>query len=141
VATLRNKWTLGLVLAGALGCRDSRRELREWTPADHQPPPAVAPEGQGEEQAGDTARAVAALWAMRCASCHGESGQGNGPGRPPGAALPDFTQAAWQAQRTDAQLVQVITKGRNMMPAFGDEITEAGIDVLVQHIRSLSAAR
>ncbi len=51
--------------------------------------------------------------------------------------MPDLTQAAFQAQRSDAQLAEVILKGRGMMPAFGQELTEAGAEALVQHIRKL----
>lgn len=138
--------SLLLGTSGLAGC-DKRGELREWQPSDHQPPPEVVPEGQGEGTSGEgasgagdpTARAAAALWGMRCASCHGESGRGDGAGRPPGAAVPDLTSAAFQAQRTDAQLHDVIKNGRGMMPAFGDQLSDAGIDALVQHVRALAA--
>jgi mono/diheme cytochrome c family protein len=74
---------------------------------------------------------------MRCAQCHGEHGHGDGSGRPPGAALPDFASAAYQDKRSDSELYQVIDKGRNMMPPFGQEITRAGIEALIAHIRGL----
>lgn len=135
----------GALLVGVFACGDRNAgELREWRPEDHQPPPAVAPEGQGEGSEGSAdvqKRAVVALWAMRCASCHGAEGRGDGPGRPPGAAIPDLTQPALQAERTDAQLAETILRGRGMMPAFGDEITDAGVNALVQHIRGLKATR
>jgi hypothetical protein len=51
--------------------------------------------------------------------------------------MPDMTQAAFQGQRSDAQLIETITQGRGMMPAFGQELTEAGAIALVQHIRGL----
>jgi hypothetical protein len=52
-----------------------------------------------------------------------------------------MSQPGWQTQRSDAQLTEAITKGRGMMPAFGNEITEAGVSVLVGHIRTLAAGR
>lgn len=124
-----------LLLAGC----GSKRELREWQPSDHQPPPAVTPEGQGEavEDGDPNARAAAALWGMRCASCHGASGRGDGAAKPPGAALPDLTQAAYQSSRSDAQLHAAIKNGRGMMPAFGDQLSDLGIDALVKHVRAL----
>jgi mono/diheme cytochrome c family protein len=120
---------------------DKRGQLTEWRPEDHQPPPTALPEGQGvAEETGDpTARAAAALWSMRCASCHGEGGRGDGPSKPPGAALPDFTEAAFHTSRSDAQLYQTISNGRNLMPAFGKEFTEQGIEALVGHLRGLRA--
>jgi cytochrome c oxidase cbb3-type subunit 3 len=134
----RALWWWLVMCAGA--CGDTPGELREWTPADHQPPAAVVPEGQGQGAEGgdDRGRAQAALWSMRCSSCHGAEGRGDGPGKPPGAALPDLTQAAWQAQRSDAEIAQVIIDGRGMMPPFGAEITEAGVAALVEHVRGMA---
>ena len=75
-----------------------------------------------QEQVGiGTERAAEALFNVSCASCHGRDGRGQGERRPPGAAVPDFTQAAFQAQRSDAQLGEVIRTGRGLMPAFGKQ--------------------
>lgn len=76
---------------------------------------------------------------MRCASCHGASGRGDGEGRPPGATLPDMTAAAFQDARSDAQLGEIVEKGRGLMPPFGAELSQAGIAALVKHVRSLRA--
>jgi mono/diheme cytochrome c family protein len=97
----------------------------------------VAPEGQGSaEETGDpTARAAAALWSMRCATCHGEAGRGDGTGKPPGAALPDFSAPSFQSGHSDAKLYETIANGRNLMPAFGKELTKEGIEALIAHVR------
>lgn len=129
-----------VLLSATAACGDGAAGLREWTPEDHQPPSAVTPEGQGEgaesgEQA--QARAIVALWSVRCATCHGAEGRGDGTGRPPGIAVPDLSASAFQASRSDAQFAEVITNGRGMMPPFGAEITEAGISALIHHVRSL----
>jgi mono/diheme cytochrome c family protein len=129
------------VLLFALTACDKRGELREWQPSDHQPPPTVAPEGQASasEEGTSEARAAAALWGMRCASCHGPAGRGDGPGKPPGAAIADMTAADYPRRRTDPELHAIIKGGRGMMPAFGDQLSDLGIDALVKHVRSLSA--
>ncbi len=121
------------------GCGQGRGELREWRAEDHQPPAATAATGQGSaEEGGDPQeRAVAALWGIRCATCHGMGGRGDGEQRPPGTNLPDLSSAAFHAERTDAQLREVIAKGRGLMPAFGEELSDEGIDALVQHLRRL----
>jgi mono/diheme cytochrome c family protein len=127
------------LLGLAVGCGD-RRELREWQASDHQPPPEVAPEGQGEaveDEGNSEERAAQALWGMRCATCHGPTGRGDGEGRPPGAQLPDMASAAFHEARSDAQLAEVIQKGRGLMPAFGQELSEAGVAALVRHVRAL----
>jgi mono/diheme cytochrome c family protein len=132
-----------LTLASLLACGKGASELREWRPEDHQPPPAVMPEGQGiVQESGDPgARAAAALFSMRCASCHGQDGRGDGSARPPGAQIPDFASEAFQNARSDGQLHEVIAKGRGLMPAFGAEITEKGIAALIAHVRGLRAER
>jgi len=127
------------VLVSLGACGQSAKERREWRPEDHQPPPAVAPEGQGAgEGTGDpTVRAAAALWSMRCAPCHGEGGRGDGRNKPPGAPVPNFTSAAFHEARSDAQLGEVISKGRGLMPPFEADITDTGIAALIAHIRTL----
>jgi len=132
--------TVSLAAVVSLAACQGRRELREWQPTDHQPPPAVAPEGQGEaaEEGDANARAAAALWGMRCATCHGANGRGDGSGKPPGAAMPDMTSAAYQRSRSDADLHAVIKGGRGLMPAFGDQLSDLGIDELVKHVRTLA---
>ena len=130
-------WILPLLAVGAC---EGRRNLREWQPSDHQPPPAVAPEGQGTgSESGDPgAGAAAALWSARCASCHGAEGRGDGPGKPPGAGMPDLSSAAYQATRSDVELHTVVKAGRGLMPAFGDQLSDEGISQLIKHVRTLA---
>ncbi len=124
------------MLPAAAGCGESQRELRPWQPSDHQ-----LPEGYEEQEAQAEAPVAdpgAALYASFCAECHGSSGVGNGPGRPPMASMPSFADATFQAGRTDAQLAEVITNGLGgFMPDFGEQISAAGIAALVQHVRTL----
>ena len=130
-------WIVPLLAVGAC---EGRRNLREWQPSDHQPPPTVAPEGQGAgSEGGDpTATASAALWSARCATCHGAEGRGDGAGKPPGAGLPDLSSAAYQSTRSDVELHTVIKAGRGLMPPFGDQLSDEGITQLIKHVRSLA---
>lgn len=89
-------------------------------------------------QPADPARAAQALWKVACAGCHGLDGRGGGPSLPPGASVPNFTDAAWQSSRTDAAITDVIRDGRNLMPPFGEQVTADGINALLAHIRSLN---
>ena len=104
------------------------------------------PEGQGQgavtEQTMEesTGRAAAALWEMRCASCHGTGGKGDGAGRPPGAQMPDLSQASYRTQRSDEELHTIIKQGRGLMPPFATQLTDLGIDALIKHVRTFSGA-
>ena len=89
----------------------------------------------------------AALYGARCAECHGTSGKGDGPGAALlRAPMPDFTNAAAMKQMDDSFLAQIIKKGgsqfgrSNAMPAWGMKLSDAQIQALVRHIRSLAGA-
>ena len=133
---------LGVLL---LACDSRVTPQREWRPEDHGQPaqvdPSRVPQAESAPEEGGVERAATALWNVSCASCHGRDGRGQGPGRPPGAPMPDFTSAELQKQRTDAQLLQVIRDGRGMMPAFGKQVNEQGLGALVNHIRTFAAAK
>jgi mono/diheme cytochrome c family protein len=140
--------TVVLLLTVACGGNDDR-PIREWTPDDHgRPDPGTidrsrVPQGEEpeEEPDGDPAmRAAAALYRVSCASCHGPTGRGDGPARPPGAQLPDFASAEWQAGVTDERMAESIRLGQGLMPPFGDRIRPQGIEALVRHIRVLGGA-
>lgn len=123
---------------------DDTRGLREWTPADHQPPEGEtsdrsgAPDEVDADPAVTEARAATALFGSLCASCHGDDGNGQGPGRPPVAQVPDFRDSTWQSSRDDAQLAASIVDGRGgFMPAFGTRLSPEGVAALVRHVRRL----
>lgn len=131
------------LLLAACGEGDTRG-MREWTPADHQPPEGEtgdrggAPDAEDQDPAQTEASAATALFGAMCASCHGADGSGDGPGRPPVAQVPDFRDAAFQSERDDARLAQSIAEGRGgFMPAFGARLSPEGVAALVRHVRRL----
>ncbi len=125
----------------SMGCGDDR-PIREWSPDDHGQPQAGVEDGRtapdGTPANFDEASAVASLYRVRCASCHGETGRGDGMGIPPGAQVRDFTDPEWQGSVTDEEIAVVIAQGRGMMPRFDDSINERGINGLVAHIRGFA---
>jgi cytochrome c oxidase cbb3-type subunit 3 len=138
--------SLALSLALASCGEPDTHGMREWTPADHQPPEETgdrggAPDEVDADPAATEARAATALFGSMCATCHGPGGAGDGPGRPPVAQVPDFTQTAFQSARSDEQLAQAIAEGRGgFMPAFGNRLSPEGIAALVRHVRRLGGA-
>src|SRR6185503_18259249 len=74
------------------------------------------PEGGGGSgtttAAADPASEAKALFRMKCVVCHGETGEGNGPGA---AALnpkpQNYTDPAWQAKVTDDEIKKAILEG------------------------------
>jgi cytochrome c oxidase cbb3-type subunit 3 len=81
---------------------------------------------------GTAAQSGAKVYSSKCAGCHGPDGSGNI------SSAPNFTDAEWQASRTDAQLAESIKNGKGkIMPAWGKQLSDAQITELVQHVRSL----
>lgn len=75
------------------------------------------------------------LFKQKCSKCHGADGSGDTSlGRIFGT--PDFTDSGWWAKHSStAEHVQVITKGRKNMPAFGKKLTRAQIASLATYIQ------
>ena len=77
----------------------------------------------------------AKLYQTNCALCHGADGSGD---TAPGKAFHAKDLRSDEVQKqTDAELTEVITKGRNKMPAFGAKIKADDIKKLVAYLRGL----
>ena len=77
----------------------------------------------------------AATFKGKCAMCHGPDGSGKtAMGEKLG--IRDLHSADVQKQ-TDAQLSEIVTKGKNKMPAYDGKLTKEQIDQVVAFVRSL----
>lgn len=75
------------------------------------------------------------LFKTKCGACHGPDGKGEVPmGKKLGARNLSSTEVQGQA---DAQLIDVVTKGKNKMPAYDGKLTKEQIGELVAYIREL----
>jgi mono/diheme cytochrome c family protein len=73
-----------------------------------------------------------ALFKEYCAKCHGEDGKADTPkGRQ--LMAQDMTDPEWQADKSDADLIKVVTKGGEDMPPFGKKLTKEQIESLVKN--------
>jgi mono/diheme cytochrome c family protein len=77
----------------------------------------------------------AAAYKGKCAMCHGADGKGSPTGLKMGAH--DFTSADVQKE-TDAELTDVITKGKGKMPPYAGKLKNTEIKDLVAYIRGLA---
>jgi cytochrome c6 len=80
------------------------------------------------------AQDAAATFKSKCAMCHGADGKGSAIGQKMG--VHDFTSADVQKE-TDAQLTDIITKGKGKMPGYEGKLKDTEIKELVAYIRSL----
>jgi cytochrome c6 len=74
---------------------------------------------------------AAGTYKAKCAMCHGPDGKGGKMG------TRDFASPEVKAE-TDAQLTDIITKGKGKMPPYGAKLKDTEIKDLVKYIRSLA---
>jgi len=82
---------------------------------------------------------------MRCGSCHGETGMGQGPAaKALKVKASDWTEKTAMSKLTDEYLKAIIMKGgtaiakSNRMPAYSKKLKPAALEDLVAYIRSLA---
>lgn len=97
-------------------------------------PTAAAPQ-RGRAAQVERGRAV---YADRCARCHGADGQGRtrlGETLEP----PDFSDPAWQRSRSrnNARMIASVTNGLGGMPAFKKKLSRQDIAASVAYVRTL----
>lgn len=77
----------------------------------------------------------ATLFQSSCQMCHGSDGKGS---TPTGQALKVVNLHSPEVVKmSDAELADVISKGKKNMPAFGSRLTPPQIESLVSYIRTL----
>ena len=82
------------------------------------------------------AQDAAATYKTKCAMCHGADGKGDTPaGKKMGAH--DFASDEVQKQ-SDADLSQIVSKGKNKMPAYEGKLKPEEIKDVVSYVRKLA---
>jgi mono/diheme cytochrome c family protein len=80
----------------------------------------------------------ATLYKAKCAACHGPDGAGTAVGTKLGAhdlRSPDVQKMS------DAELTEIITNGKNKMPAYAKTLKPEDVKGLVAFIRSLATKK
>jgi cytochrome c6 len=78
------------------------------------------------------------IFESNCAMCHGDDGTGTDAGRSLGA--PDLSSDDVQ-KLSDDMLFDVISKGKNNMPSFKDQLSQDDIKAAISHVRTFAAKR
>jgi mono/diheme cytochrome c family protein/uncharacterized membrane protein len=90
-----------------------------------------SPKQEGTPVAGE-------LFRKQCVKCHGAEGSGKAA-RAKLPEVPDFTDAAWQRKRSDAQLLTSILDGKDVgMPSWSGKLSEDQVRGLVAYIRAFA---
>jgi mono/diheme cytochrome c family protein/uncharacterized membrane protein len=114
------------------------RELSKAPPGSARRPSSESPQRAASRRPAareGRVSAARALFQQHCAECHGADGTGSqARGRLP--KTPNFADAAWQARRSDAQLLASILDGQGKkMPPWRDELGEEQARDLVAYVR------
>jgi mono/diheme cytochrome c family protein len=100
-------------------------------------PPHATPEVPSAEQLAQARN----FFRQHCQRCHGADGMGTRT-RSTREPTPNFTNHAWQAQRTDLRLLVAILDGSGtQMPAFAGRVDAGQARALVAHVRTFDAVR
>jgi mono/diheme cytochrome c family protein len=98
--------------------------------------PRPAPEPSAPATTG--AAAARELFRQHCANCHGAAGTGRSA-RSLQPDIPDFTDASWQARRSEAQFLASILDGKGQdMPAFRGKINDDQARTLAAYVRTFA---
>ena len=76
------------------------------------------------------------IYAKHCGSCHGEAGLGDGPTARLAGLRPANLPAAVR-EKSRAEILGAISKGRQAMPAFGRILTDAERETVYEYLRTL----
>jgi cytochrome c6 len=78
----------------------------------------------------------AGVYKSKCQTCHGPDGGGTAVGK--SLKVADLRSADVQS-KSDAELTQVISDGKNNMPGFKGTITDDEIQAVLAHVRTFAA--
>ena len=85
-----------------------------------------------------SAEDASALYKGKCAACHGADGMASAVGKKMGAR--DFNSPEVM-KLTEAQMIEITTKGKEKMPAYEKKLNADQIKALVEYVRSMAKAK
>ena len=86
-------------------------------------------------QAGNAKNPGKSIFQENCVFCHGDDGSGK---TPPGIALGAHNLTSREvSKKSDTELAQTISQGRNKMPSFSNKLNDSQIHELILYIRTL----
>jgi len=121
-----------VVFACVLGAQQNQ------PPAESKIPPEAAQKTNPVKPTPESHAKAKKLYAMDCAMCHGEKGDGKGDMASDMKNVTDFTNPDSMKGRTDGELFYIIRKGKGEMPPEGDRAKDDDVWSLVNYIRAFA---
>jgi mono/diheme cytochrome c family protein len=107
-------------------------------PPEYKIPPEAAAKANPVKPTAESLAKGKKMYAIDCAMCHGEKGDGKGDMASDMKNVTDFTNPDALKDRTDGELFYVIRNGKGEMPQEGDRAKDGDIWNMVNYIRSLA---
>ncbi|MGH7229949.1 MAG: c-type cytochrome [Nitrospiraceae bacterium] len=137
-----------LVLFAASGCSKDMQEQASYQPQEsprlHSPAGSVPLEsrsisGPPRSKAESRLKRGARLFAINCAHCHGPHGEGDGPVAGYLVELPKNLRAPHVQKKTEPELYEILTHGRDAMPSFEGELSATERWTLAHFVKQFKA--
>ena len=137
-----------LFLACVLGAQQGQPPAASSTPPAAQPPAKAAAEYKIPPEDASRVNPVKPTpeslakakktYAIDCAMCHGDNGDGKGDLAEDMKNVTDFTKLDALKDRTDGELFHIIRKGKGDMPPEGDRAKNDDVWGLVNYVRAFA---
>ena len=133
-----------LVVACWLGAQQNEppanppAESKPAAPAEPKPSAQEAPKVNPVKATAESLAKGKKTYAIDCAMCHGENGDGKGDLAADLKNVTDFTAPDALKSRADGELFTIIRKGKGDMPPEGDRAKSDDVWNLVNYIRSFA---
>jgi mono/diheme cytochrome c family protein len=107
-------------------------------PAENKIPADIAQKANPVKSTPELMAKAKKTYAIDCAMCHGDSGDGKGDMAADLKNVTDFTRPDAMKDRTDGELFHIIRKGKGDMPPEGDRAKDDDVWSLVHYVRAFA---
>src|SRR5438128_2358019 len=136
---------LSLIVLAAISVGFGRQQGAQEKPKDNPPPATDAAKpasGERKNPVAPTPEGLAAskkMFGYDCAMCHGATGDGKGEMvESMGLTMKDWRDSAALNAMSDAEIFEIITKGKGKMTGEGDRLPPDKVWSMVNYVRSLA---
>ncbi len=126
-----------LVFVCALAAQQSQPPAKTPAP-EYKIPPEAAQKANPVKPTPESLAKGKKMYAIDCAMCHGEKGDGKGDMASDIKNVTDFTNPDALKNRTDGELFYIIRKGKGEMPPEGDRVKDEEVWNIVNYIRAFA---
>jgi len=130
---------LALLIFGCiLIAQQAQTPAKPAAPAEESVPQAAAQKANPVKATPELMAKAKKTYAIDCAMCHGENGDGKGDMAADIKNVTDFTRPDAMKGRTDGELFYIIRKGKGDMPPEGDRAKDDDVWSLVNYVRAFA---